>query len=183
MRFGRPATAHLGQIGSTPVRLATAAVSVCVALGWPAAAACAEELRIHPEIIVPPILRLEVAPGVLTLPTPTDGDMAAGFIDIVAPVILTVRSNTVWELSARSAGDDTESGFRAERRPGRLYWRTDERTFADLTDEWTVIASEAPCEEGKQIRLMIRVPLAWTGTPPGDYELRIEYQLSAAGGR
>lgn len=140
----------------------------------------ADEIRVEAEILVPPIMRLETDPNILLLPVPTATDFARGYVEIVEPVTLTVSSNTGWNLYARSAGENTEVGPRAAERPGRLLWRADVGGFSDMREEWILIGSGESCAGGTQVSLSLRVPLDWSATSPGDYEVCVEYKLTPA---
>lgn len=157
---------------------AAAALTLSLALGGASGDASAEELRIEAELLVPPIVRLEITPAILAPPIPTAENLAAGFVDIVEPITLTIHSNCAWELCARSAGDVTDDASSSDRGPGRLFWRTAEQPFSELSDAWTPIASGESCVNGRRIRFMLRIPVSWTGTTPGNYELHVEYSLS-----
>lgn len=166
-----PARSPLSRAAATVLALA-----LCGAIGN----ASARELRIEAEVLVPPLVRLETTPWVLAPPIPTAENLAAGFLDIVEPITLTIHSNCAWELCARSAGDVTDDASHSDRGPGRLLWRTAERPFSELSDVWTPIASGESCVNGRRVRFMLRIPVSWTGTTPGNYELHIEYSLSPA---
>ncbi len=167
-----------------PALASAVAAIICVFLAFDASATDSrtDELRIETEIIVPPLGRLETTPGSLLFPVATAADMAAGYVDMIEPVTLTVHSNSAWELYARSVGDDTEATPGPRGGPGRLLWRIERRAFSDLTNRWTRIASGESCAAGSTVQFRLRVPLSWTTTAPGRYELRIEYKLSSSPG-
>jgi hypothetical protein len=140
----------------------------------------ATELRLAVEMVVPVIQRLEIEPAVITAPSITSSDLALGYMDLEQPVVLTIHSNTSWELSIREPDDGSRTTGASSFPP--LLWSRDGRNFSALSEQWIAVASGAGSAAGAEIRLQLRIHLGWTRTTPGTYEPRLEYRLSPSGG-
>lgn len=147
---------------------------------------CAETVShaIEAEVLVPPLQRLEVAPGLLVWPAPTATDLAAGHLDAGPPILATVYSNIPWDLALRVVQPASRAPREGAPPPGAgtvpVLWRTPGGDFALLSADWAVVAS-GPFAGGEAVTIELRIPLAWTQARPGEYAPQIEYRLAPAG--
>jgi hypothetical protein len=142
-------------------------------------------IQVEVEILVPPTQRLEVRPSLLTWPIPSASDLASGHLDTSEPVMVTVYSNTPWELAMRALqSTETRSAKcgSAISGPGAipLLWRAEAPRFDALGQDWTVVASGTGPALGERVCIVLRIPLTCAEVRPGDYSPRLEYRLSPA---
>jgi hypothetical protein len=139
-------------------------------------------VRVEAAVLIPPLQRLEVEAAWVELPSPTPLDMAAGFVDAPGPILLRIRSNVPWELTAQRVEDEAAvTQTPGEGQATRLLWCADGDMYRPLARNWVTIASGEPTEVERRIDLHVRVPLSWSQTRPGVYEPRIEFRLLPAG--
>ncbi len=144
-----------------------------------ASAAIGGEARVEVGVIVPPLQRLEVSPGVSSLPVVSPLDLSAGFMEPGAPVSLTVFSNSPWELSIKraAASSDDECPYTAP-----ILWKSTDGEYSRISEAWTMVATGSSAAAGHVVNLHLRFLLDWRTARPGAYEPRIEYRLTPVGG-
>jgi hypothetical protein len=161
--------------------LAMVAAGQVAAVAANPARAAETEASVEVEVMVPPLQRLDVDPPVLVMPEIRAEEIAAGYAEVSRPIVLTVFSNTLWELSIRSAGDDKAG--RADEPIGspRLQWAVGNGPLQPLTAEWTTVMTGSAPAAKERVELRLRVPLRSAAMKPGIYEPQIEYRLAPAG--
>jgi hypothetical protein len=138
------------------------------------------EVRVEVEMMVPPLQRLEVDPPVLVMPEIQAEDVASGFAEMPRAIVLTVSSNTAWELAIRWSGDGRSANGVTPKGSPTLDWAAGNGPFQALSPDWAMVATGV-ATESEQIELRLRVPMRPGEVIPGTYEPRLEYRLAAAG--
>jgi hypothetical protein len=139
-------------------------------------------VRVDVDLLVPPLQRLEIGARVVAFPSPTPLHLAAGYLELQEPIVLTVCSNVPWELRVRSADPPLRMLVDGHGEAPRVECRVGERPFVRLTTEWVPVAGSDHAADEMELELMLRIPVTWTTTTPGSYQPRIEYVLAPAGG-
>jgi hypothetical protein len=145
------------------------------------AAAIETEARVEVEVMVPPLQRLEVDPLVLVTPEIQAEDLTVGFAELPRPIVLTVSSNTPWELFVRAAGDGKAAGDFETKGTSPLEWAVGSMSYRALGPEWTAVASGGGPVAAETVELHLRLRLIPGELEPGVYEPRLEYRLVTAG--
>ena len=133
------------------------------------------ELRLLVQVVVPPLQQLDAGAAVVAAPVVSCDDLQSGYLELQREIVLTVRSNTPWELSVRSRSEDVEG-------PGGLplSWARGEDRFHRAPADWTpVVSGNLPTEEA-EVSLRIRIAMDWQ-REPGPYQPRLEYRLMPMG--
>lgn len=167
-----------GSMNGGRLAVAAAGVITCVLMGG--ARAGETEVRVEVEAIVPPLQRLAVDPLVLATPEIQAEDLAAGFVWLPEPVVLSVSSNVPWEVSIRLAGHDKAGDGGAGRDASILDWSARNAQFRPVTGEWATVAASRGPAASERVELHLRVPLRPGETTPGVYHLQLDYRLVPA---
>jgi hypothetical protein len=166
------------------VAVTVTALLIALPYSAPAQASCTGNpctAQVTASATVNDVLRLTLSSASVTLGTPIDTDLDAGFKDVAGPTA-SVKSNRPWHVDVTGAAATfTYAGALTDpNKPSTdLLWGTVSGTYGNDLSSSAVLFSGATGTGSASQAIFFRTLWSWTAAVPGSYSVVINFTIAA----